>query len=64
MASTAPEIPLQYLRSDAKFDVINWINSLNLPQRFARKLLQDWSEAVGVGLDVTAYELVSKGSIT
>lgn len=63
MASTAPDIPLQFLRSDAKFDVINWINTLKLPQRFARKLLQDWGEAVGVPLDSTAYELVSKGSI-
>ena len=63
MASTAPEIPIQYMRSDAKFDVINWINTLHLPQRFARKLLQDWGEAVGVPLDSTAYELVSKGSI-
>lgn len=63
MASTAPDIPIQYLRSDAKFAVIDWINSLKLPQRFARKLLQDWGAAVGVELDTTAYQMVSKGSI-
>jgi hypothetical protein len=63
MASMAPEIPIQYLRADQKFQVIAWINTLNLPQRFARKVLQDWGEAVGVTLDSTAYELVSRGSI-
>jgi hypothetical protein len=63
VSSTAPEIPIQYLRPDRKFQVIAWINTLNLPQRFARKLLQDWGEAVGVTLDSTAYEMVSRGTI-
>lgn len=63
MASTSPDIPLEFMRADRKFEVITWINSLKLPQRFARKLLQDWAEAVGVELDTTAYEMVSRGSV-
>lgn len=59
MASTAPQIPIELMRPDAKFRVIEWIQGLKLPSRFARKLLQDWGEAVGVDLDGTAYELVS-----
>lgn len=59
MASTAPQIPIELMRPDAKYRVIEWIRGLGLPSRFARKLLQDWGAAVGVELDGTAYELVS-----
>ncbi len=60
MASTASEIPIELMRPDAKYRVIEWIRGLGLPSRFARKLLQDWGAAVLVDLDATDYELVSK----
>jgi hypothetical protein len=59
MSSTASSLPIELMRSDAKYRVIEYIRGLGLPSRFARQMLQDWGEAVGVDLDGTAYELVS-----
>ncbi len=59
MASTAPELPIELMRPDAKYRVIEYIRGLKLPSRFARKLLQDWGAAVGVELNGTDYDLVS-----
>ena len=60
MASLADSIPVDLMRSGAKFQVIEFIRKQRLPQRFARKLLQDWAEAVFVDLNATDYELVYK----
>jgi hypothetical protein len=58
MASTAPSIPIELMRTDKKFAVIEFIKGLKLPSRFARTMLQDWGTAVGVDLNSTDYELV------
>ncbi len=59
MASTAPSLPIELMRSDAKYKVIEYIRGLNLPSRFARGMLQDWGAAVNVDLNGTDYDLVS-----
>jgi len=59
MASTAPYLPIELMRSDAKYRAIEYIRGLSLPSRFARKTLQDWAAAVGVELNGTDYDLVS-----
>ena len=60
MASLASDIPAELLRPDAKFRVIEWIRGQHLPSRVARKLLQDWGDALGVDLNATDYELVGE----
>ena len=64
MASTVQQIPIELMRFDRKLEVIAFIKSLRLPSRFARKMLQDWGEAVQADLDSTAYELVSTPGAT
>ena len=59
MASTAPSLPIELMRSDAKYRVIEYIRGLKLPSRFARGMLQEWGAAVGVDLNGTDYDLVS-----
>lgn len=59
MASTAPSLPIELMRSDAKYLVIEYIRGLSLPSRFARQMLQDWGSAVAVDLNGTDYDLVS-----
>ena len=59
MSSTAPNLPIELLRPDAKYRVIEYIRGLGLPSRFARGMLQDWGTAVGVDLNGTDYDLVS-----
>lgn len=60
MASLATEIPLEFLRADAKLKMIVWIKQRNLPDRFARGILEAWAAAVDVTLYPTDYELVGK----
>lgn len=59
MANSATQLPIELMRSDAKYRVIEYIRGLRLPSRFGRQLLHDWAAAVGVDLNGTDYELVS-----
>jgi hypothetical protein len=59
MASSADALPAELMRPERKQSVIEWIRATSLPRRFKRKLLQDWSEAVGVELEGNDYEQVT-----
>ena len=60
MASLSDTIPIELLRGDRKFQVVEFIRGLKLPSRFARKLLQDWAEAVFIDLNSTDYEFLER----
>lgn len=59
MASLVPHIPLELMRAEKKFAVIEYIRSLKLHSRTARTMLQDWGVAVDLELNGTDYELVT-----
>ena len=60
MASLAEELPRELLQASRKAAVIEWIRATALPSRFKRRLLQDWSAAVGVELEGADYEAVTQ----
>ena len=55
----ATEIPIQFMISTAKYQVINWIADTKVPARIAANILTSWSVAVGVTLTAGDYELVT-----
>ena len=55
----ATEIPIGYMISTAKYQVINWIYETRVPARIAANILTSWSVAVGVELTAGDYELVT-----
>lgn len=60
MANVADSLPPELLSPLRKAAVIEFIRDMRLPSRFRRKLLQDWSEAVGVDLSAADYEAVTE----
>ena len=60
MANLSDTLPAALMRPERKPDVILYIRGTSLPSRFRRKLLQDWSKAVGVELSGADYEAVTE----
>jgi len=62
MASLADQIPVELLHAERKAAVLEWIRATAYPSRFKRRLLQDWSAAVGVELEGADYEAVTEAT--
>jgi len=60
MSGIADQLPRELLHAERKTAAIEWIRATALPSRFKRRLLQDWSAAVGVELEGADYEAVTQ----
>ena len=56
----AEDLPIELLRPDAKYRVINYIDDLHIHTRIGRAILQSWAVAVGVELTASDFDLVEK----
>ena len=59
MASLVSQIPLEFMNPQAKFALINWLVEQGFPARIARRILQEWAEALAVTLYPTDYDLLN-----
>lgn len=60
MSSSAPDIPLQFMRPEMKYAVMNWLVTLGLPARITHGVLQNWGEAMGVEISPSDYAMIDK----
>ena len=63
MASLLPSIPLEFLRPDKKYPLMNWLVQLGLPNRITRQVLDQWGEEMGVAITATDYDLLNQHSL-
>lgn len=59
MASLVSQIPLEFMRADGKFPLINWLVEQGFPARISRRILQEWSNTLHVKVTSTDYELLN-----
>jgi hypothetical protein len=58
VASLLSSIPIVFMAASRKYELMNWLAERGLPARIARRVLQEWGEALGVTLYPTDYELL------
>lgn len=63
MASPLPNIPLEFMNPRQKYQLMNYLVNLGLPQRISRGVLQAWGAEFGVEITSTDYDLLNSHSL-
>ena len=63
MASLLPSIPLEFLRPDKKYQLMNWLVRLGLPNRITRQVLESWGAEMHVEITSTDFDLLNQHSL-
>lgn len=64
MASSLPDIPLEFLNPRQKYALMNYLNGLGLPARITRGILHEWGAALGVEITSSDDDLMDKHLLT
>jgi hypothetical protein len=58
MASSLPDIPIEFMNPNKKYALMNYLVELGLPARIARGILQEWAASLNVQVDPSDYQLL------